>query len=76
MNEYEQSLADFLENNPKGQKRQFMIDKRLDLCKSNSERMVVINKMMGESFEKMRLALNGKLVNNGEVLTIKGKEDE
>lgn len=77
MNKHEKALADFIAANPKAKKTQFMIDKRLNLCKSNSERMVVINKMMGESFAKMRAALNGELINKCELFDLKkGKESE
>jgi len=76
LNQHEKALTDFIRNNPRAAKTQFMIDKRLDLCKSQSERLVVIFKMMGESFYKLRLALNGDSVIESEVIEFKPNEDE
>jgi len=75
VNRHEKALQDFISANPKAEKTQFMIDKRLDLCKSNSERLIVIFRMMGESFNKLRSALNGELVDDGEVIEFKNRED-
>lgn len=66
------NLQDFIDKNPKAKLRQAAIDKRLALCKSASERLVVVTKMMWKSFYRMDKALRGEGV-SAEIIEIKPK---
>jgi len=73
MNKQEQALQDFIDKNPKAKIRQHAIDKRLNLCKSNSERLVVISAMMWASVNKFRRVLDGEIIKS-DVIEFKPKE--
>jgi len=73
MNQHEQALQDFIKKHPKAQLRQSAIDKRLKLCHSDTERLVVIFKMMWGSFYQLKDALQGN-TSTAEVIEFKKEE--
>lgn len=75
MNHHEQVLADLLENNPRAQRFQFMIDKRLKRCSNPMDRLTLVHEMMVGSVVMLGDVLNGGLAAECEVIEIK-KEKE
>lgn len=71
MNEQEQALADFLENNPKAQKRQHMINIRLNRCRSTLARNFLIQEMMQDYIFKLSEVWNNGLTTQCKVLELK-----
>ena len=75
MNIHEQALADFLEGNPKAQKMQFMIDKRLKRCSNPLSRVILINEMMMDSVFKLQSALIEGRAAECKLLTLKAEKE-
>jgi len=71
MNKQEQALADFIKDNPRAQKYQFMIDKRLRRCNSPQARLNLIYEMMMDSALKLSDAINNGVEINNAVLKLK-----
>lgn len=76
MNQHKQVLADLLENNPKAQKMQFMIDKRLRRCNTPMDRLIIVHEMMVGSVLMLRNALNDGLAAECEVIKIKKEKEK
>ena len=68
MNEHEQRLSDFLKANPKAQKMQFMIEKRLRRCATQEAKMVMMYEMMMDSVNELRTAILGNDVQEAEII--------
>lgn len=71
MNKQEQALADFLKDNPRAQKYQFIIDKRLRNCNNPMSRLILINEMMLDSAFKLADAINNGIATECAILKLK-----